>query len=157
MVLANQDSLLLSGHALLNLLVDKIATLDSERPNSNEKKNERDRSLADYTKLLSDLNSLINSIRSFDKRMQAEAEVVRTTITFADGVRAWWTTSHERICEKAFDLGIFGSAVSICQMAGAGGTMAITAGAALVGVNMALSQTKERSGKERQSKKRTRK
>ena len=117
-VLANRHHLLLSGHALLHLIVDKLATLDSERPNSKRSQDERDRSIAEYTKLLDDLNSLINAIRLFEVQSQAETEVVRTTKTFAEGVRTWWTTSHEKICEKAYDLGVFGSAVSMLTSRG---------------------------------------
>jgi hypothetical protein len=120
--------------ASLTLLIDeKLATLRAERPNSREAQKRRDDQIADYERLKAQLEQLRTAAGAFSKAPKKERAAVEATKTFAEGVRSWWTKSHQRICERAFDMGLFLSAVGICSIAGAGGTLGVVISGALVG------------------------
>lgn len=132
-VFQNREPILLASTALIKLIDDRLSTLRSERPNSDDRMAQLDRSIAEYEMLRSNLDALVESIKKFEKDAGAEKAVVKTTKTLADGLTSWWTTGHEKICDKVYDLGLFGSAVAICSMAGSGGKLAVLVSAALVG------------------------
>jgi hypothetical protein len=142
-VVANREPILLACAALLKLIEEKLASLYTQLPNSDEGISERDQSIADYERLRSDLVALVESIKEFEKGAAAERSVVKTTKSFAEGVKNWWTKSHDKICEKTYDMGLFGSAVAICSMAGAGGKLAVIASAALIGGKSVTNVLKE--------------
>jgi len=62
-----------------------------------------------------------------------ETSVAETTISFATGINNWWSKRHVQICDKAFDMGLFGIGVTICCLAGTGGILAGAIPGAMVG------------------------
>jgi hypothetical protein len=62
-----------------------------------------------------------------------EAQVVKSVTTFSEGVRNWWSKSHDKICDKAYDMGMFATAVTVCSLAGASGNVGVALSAALIG------------------------
>jgi hypothetical protein len=132
-VFANGKQLHIAIAALTLLLDEKIAALNGYIPNDPDSITQRDASLQQYLELKQKLAAIIVSIKKANEGTAKEAEVVKTVTTFADGVRAWWNKSHETICTKAYDMGLFASAVGICSLAGAGGKIAVAVSAALVG------------------------
>jgi hypothetical protein len=69
-----------------------------------------------------------------------EAPIVATTLSLADGLRAWWTKDHSSICNRAFNIGLFAGGLSICAAAGAlgvGAASIVTVGALVGGKNVA--------------------
>jgi len=87
--------------------------------------------LEHYERLKRDILALVDASSGLSAGKVKESEAVEASITLPEGVHKWWDKGHEKICEKAFDLGIFGSAVGICVMAGAGGALAVSVAAAL--------------------------
>jgi hypothetical protein len=89
--------------------------------------------VSDYERMHADLANIRQMVALFKTRQAKEMGVVQSVKTFADGVKTWWRKRHETICARTFDLGLFASSVAICSMAGAGGKLAVSLSAALVG------------------------
>jgi hypothetical protein len=134
-VVMNHQQIAISSKALIILLDDKIAALQSERPNSQEAIAARENSILAYRAIRGDLAALQAAATTFGSRPGAkeQQQVLKSAKRFADGVGDWWNKHHDSICSKAFDMGMFLSAVSICSLAGSGGKVAAIIGAALVG------------------------
>jgi hypothetical protein len=132
-VLINHAQITTTSAALLLLIEERLVGLREERPNSAAAKSTKNQEIAQYESLRGDVATVAAAVTEFKKGTIKEAEVVKATKTFADGVRSWWTKSHQKICDKAFDMGLFLSAVGICSMVGSGGQMAVVVSAALVG------------------------
>jgi Restriction endonuclease len=125
----NFSQIVLAVAALTVQIDDRLIALRAERPNSTEATAARDSAIRDYERLREQLEELRKSITAFKAGRTTEPAVVKNASTFADGVRRWWSKSHEKICDKALDTGLFLSAVTICSLAGAGGNMAVVASA----------------------------
>jgi hypothetical protein len=132
-VIGNWIQIGLSAEALLLLIDEKLDQLRAERPNSSEAKVSRDAEITHYEALKQQLQAFRGTVLNFSKGKANETAVVKSTKSFVNGVRDWWTRGHEKICEKAFDMGMFLSAVGICSLAGSGGQTAVLVSAALVG------------------------
>ncbi len=130
---ANEKEINLAVAGLILQIDAKIQTLTGERPNSDDTIAERDAHITEYKRMRSELEHIRTMIAAFEKGKEKEANVVTSLKTFADGVRLWWDKSHDAILTKTFDMGLFITAVGICSMAGAGGRMAVTVSAVLVG------------------------
>jgi hypothetical protein len=132
-VFANEQQLQIAIAALSLLFDEKIAALKDYVPNDPDSVARKDASLQQYEKLRAELNAVSASIAQFNKGDAKEPQIVKSITTFADGVRSWWNKSHETICTKTYDMGLFASAVGVCSLAGAGGKMSVAVSAALVG------------------------
>lgn len=132
-LLANKHEIALSATALLILINEKIASLRAQRPNSNEAKSQLEEEIAQYEGLREQLDALTNAAASFAAGEVKEGTAVKSATGFADGVQSWWTKSHPKICERAFDMALFVSAVGVCSLAGAGGLVSVIVSGALVG------------------------
>jgi hypothetical protein len=132
-VVANEQQISVTAAALHVLISERIASLQAERPNSDEAQARRDEMIEDYEKLKRNVDALAAAAAAFKKGEKTEVEAVKTTKTFAEGVQNWWAKGHMKIIDKSMDMGLFGCAVGICSMAGAGGKMSAIVSAALVG------------------------
>jgi hypothetical protein len=132
-IVANREQIITAVAALLLLFDEKLHALRDERPNSEHARSKQDEIIAEYEQLRGDLQIFQNSVTDLRQSPKKEAEAIKSAGLFAKGISKWWRKSHQRICEKTYDLGLFALAVTICSMAGAGGQMAVAASAALVG------------------------
>jgi hypothetical protein len=130
---ANGSQITVLTGSLLLLIEARLTALRDERPNHPDDIAARDELIAQYERMQRELNELRQAIEEFQKGAIKETVVVKTTKSFADGVRDWWNKSNQTICTKAYDMGLFASAVGICSVAGAGGKMSVLVSAALVG------------------------
>ena len=130
---AHEQQIQLAIAGLLLQIDHKLEILQAARPNSVKSIAERDAQISEYEKMRAELDRIRALVAAFTRGEVNETAVVRTVDAFAGGVRSWWNKGHDSICSKAFDMGLFASCVGICSMAGAGGKMAITVSAALVG------------------------
>lgn len=132
-ILQNQTQIVLLAEAALRLIDERLASLATERPNSEDAKKDRDQAIAVYRNTRKQLEALHGAVLAFSAGATEEKALVDTTHTFTKGVDDWWTKLHVRICERAFDIGLFLSSVTICSLAGSGGTVAVAVSGALVG------------------------
>jgi hypothetical protein len=126
-VAANKEPLMIACDSLVMLLEEKLAALREQRPNSAAGISKRDDEIADLVRLKRALRILHNAVS------QGKKSVDVSVISFRDGVQQWWDRHHENICSRSFDLAMFLSAVTVCSLAGAGGTAAVLISGALVG------------------------
>ena len=132
-VSANANQITITATALALLIDDKIAALEAERPNSDDTQVHRDQALSEYQMLRAKLTQLQAAIANFLADKSKETALSKDVKSFKSGVRDWWTKSSDTICSKAYDAGVFALLVSICSMAGASGSTAVIASAALAG------------------------
>jgi hypothetical protein len=132
-VAANYAEVKLNTEALVLLLDAKIVSLKRERPNSDEKIAERDRDLKQYEALQRSLVTLSTTATDFHAGNAKETALTEASKSFADCVRLWWKKSPERICQSAYAMSMFLSAVTVCSLVGANGNVAVIVSAALVG------------------------
>lgn len=132
-IVANQSAISLAVAALLLQIEDKITSLRSERPNSPQAIERRDAALFEFERMRAELENIRLLAARFTKNEVSEKKVVSAVTTFAEGIRSWWNKSHERICDKAYDMGMFATAVTICSLTGAAGNVGVAVSAALVG------------------------
>ena len=130
---ANGEQIVTSSHALELLLDKKIADVQRDLPNSPEARAEKTKILAQFRKMKADLIAMRNAVVAYAKGTGTEGKVVKTTKSFEEGVRAWWTKHHEKICERGFDIALFLSAVAICSLLGIGGMTTSIISGVLVG------------------------
>jgi CheY-like chemotaxis protein len=130
---ANLSQITLSSNALLLLIDERLGALEEERPNSLEARGRRDEQIEDYRNLRGLVEEFTGSVVGFAKGALSERAAVKATMSFAEGIRSWWTKKNQVICQRAFDMTLFLSSVAICSMAGAGGAMAVAVSGALVG------------------------
>lgn len=120
-VRTNQTALRLSAISLLALLDAKIEQLREARSNSED--------AAQYEDLKRRVEEFLAASAS-----AADEPIVSTTLSIADGLRAWWTKDHAGICNKAFNIGLFAGGLSLCAAAGAlGPASIITVGTLIAG------------------------
>ncbi len=132
-ILANQPEIAVTSGALIVLIDERLAQLRNARPNSPEATDEKHSSIEHYDRLKQDLIVLADAAAKFKEGAISEREAVKASKSALDGIQNWWNKSHEKICERALDMGLFAIAVSICSMAGSGGKVAVAVSAALVG------------------------
>jgi hypothetical protein len=54
-----------------------------------------------------------------------EEAIVKSTRSFSEGLKSWWTKRHVEICDKTLDMGLFGVGIGLCQLAGVSGLAAV--------------------------------
>jgi hypothetical protein len=118
---------------LLLLIDEKLSSLRERRPNSEEAQALQREQIELYESIRRNLAVLKEAVRAFAAERISERKTISAVKSFADGVKGWWSKGHEQICEKAFDMSMFLSAVAICTAAGSSGNLAVTVSAALVG------------------------
>jgi hypothetical protein len=124
-VRSNQAALQLAALSLLASLDAKLEQLRADRSNSDDP--------AQYEDLKRRVEEFLAASSSND-----EAPIVATTLSLADGLRAWWTKDHSGICNRAFNIGLFAGGLSICAAAGALGPVSVvTVGTLIAGKNIA--------------------
>jgi len=139
-VLQNKAAIALSIEPLLLLIDQRIDALRGERPNSDEARAKVDDSISEYQSLKTRVQELQAASLSFAGGKVEEKVVVAHTMSFAEGVSAWWTKRHEEICSLAFrtglrtvEVGVFVGCLSLCELAGVGGPLTTGLAAALIG------------------------
>jgi hypothetical protein len=128
-IVLNRDAIVLSADSLLLLLDEKIASLRSERLNSEEAAREIER----FEDMRRALEGFRGAALTFTAGKSGERPAVESAETFAGGVSAWWTKDHQKICNSAFTMSLFLTGVSICSLAGAGGSLSAVIVGTLVG------------------------
>jgi hypothetical protein len=129
---ANQATIKVTSASLIALLDERIGDLSSQPPNSDEAKANWEREVQTYRDMKDKTQSLVAAIESLLTDATKQAPVVDATLSFAGGIRKWWTESHPEICERGFDSGLFALGVMICHYAGAGGDIAAVLSATVV-------------------------
>jgi hypothetical protein len=132
-VFRNSSTITVETVSIFLLIEEKLASLHAQEPNSDEAKHERDEKIANYEHLRMQVGEFRLAVELFVKGNIQEATVVKSTLTFAEGIKSWWTKSHHQICERAFDMALFCSAVGVCTLAGAGGPLSVSIPGAMVG------------------------
>jgi hypothetical protein len=89
--------------------------------------------IAFFERLKGELEAFRGAVVDFSNGKEKEATVVKSTKSFEQGVREWWTKGHEKICQNAFEMAMFTTAVGICSLAGSGGKAAVIISGTLVG------------------------
>jgi hypothetical protein len=107
---------------LLILIDERLDSLRQKRDNTDEAYD----AMAAY-------EDLKQRIEVFLAAKTKETSVVATTISFATGISNWWSKRHVQICDKALDMGLFGTGVTICLLGGTGGFLAGAIPGAMVG------------------------
>jgi hypothetical protein len=119
--------------SFLFLIEERIETLRQERPNSEEAKGAVDAAIAELEDLKRRVEAFLGASTQFAANKAKEKAVVETTNSLAAGIADWWSKRHVQICDKAFDIGLFGIGVTTCLLAGAGGVLAVAIPGAMVG------------------------
>ncbi len=132
-IIDNRSQVQITTAALSFLINEKLESLRSQRPNSVHAKRDRDEQLADYESLRKQLAEFRAAVELFVGGSGKEGVAVKTARTFAAGVGSWWNRNHYRICERAFEMGLFLSAVGICSIVGVGGPTSVIISGALAG------------------------
>jgi hypothetical protein len=130
---AHGDQILIAVAALMLQIEGKIAVLRDFIPNSPEAIAKRDGEISDFERTRGELETIREMVVQFRKNEVSEAKTVQAVKTFSEGVRLWWNKSHDKICDKAYDMGMFATAVTICSIAGASGNVGVALSAAMVG------------------------
>lgn len=132
-VIENRTQIVLTANTLALLIEEKLTSLKSQRPNSLDAQLARNEEIQQFEELKQKLSTLHDTVIDLSSGTGKETTVVESAKSFFEGVRAWWNKSHEKICEKTFDMSMFLTAVGICSLAGSGGQTAVVVSAALVG------------------------
>jgi hypothetical protein len=130
---ANGDQILLAVASLSLQIEEKITFLRDFIPNSPEAIAKRDAEISYFERMKGELQTIREMVVQFRKNEVSEAKTVQAVKTFSEGVRLWWNKSHDKICDKAYDMGMFATAVTICSIAGASGNVGVALSAAMVG------------------------
>jgi hypothetical protein len=129
-VLENRIQIVLNLEVLQLLINDKLAALRAERLNTDE----ANQQIEHFEKLKASVEAFHRTSLEFSAGRTGEDAVVTSTISFADGLKNWWTKSHVQICDRAFDFALFTLGVGVCLVAGApGGVAAAVSGAVVKG------------------------
>jgi hypothetical protein len=132
--LKNRVVIDLIGLSFIHLIDDRLASLRQEPPkNSDEARAAIEAAIADYEDLKRRIEAFLGATSEFAVKKVKEKSVVQTTNSLAAGISDWWRNRHLQICDKAFDVGLFGVGVTICVLAGAGGDFAVGVPGALIG------------------------
>lgn len=134
-VRTNRIAIVLSVASLAVLIDEKLAFLHDQRPNNAETQAARDKDIALYKSLKRKVKTLRDVTLELEsgKPGKVREQAVETAANrFVRGVQNWWNKGHEKICDKAFDAAIFASCVLVCELAGCGGSLAVTVSGVLV-------------------------
>jgi hypothetical protein len=132
-VTEHKEQIALLVSAQLALIAERLAYLRAHPPNSPEAIEAVNSEIAHFEEIQLQLQDFDRSAKAGAKDAAEEAKVIEVTKTLAEGVRSWWTKRHEQICERAFEMGLFASAVGVCSLAGAGGSLSVAVSGALIG------------------------
>jgi hypothetical protein len=132
-VRANRTAIVLSVISLMVLIDDKLATLRRERPNSKEAQAVRDEAIGHYENLKQDLEALRDMAFQLERGKAKVKTVESVANKFVERIQNWWGKGHEKICDKAYDAGIFISCLSVCSLLGCGGATAVAVSGAIAG------------------------
>jgi hypothetical protein len=126
-LIANSDAIVINVEAALLLIDERIASLD--RRNSAEARDE----LEQYQNLRQALGKFRDTAHAFLLHEISEADAVEESLSFVQGIRAWWHQRHVAICDSAFNSALFLSLLGICKICGAEGEASTIVAGALVG------------------------
>jgi hypothetical protein len=133
-VRTNRVAIILSVSSLGLLIDDRLSSLRNERPNDPDTQAARDEAIAHYEILKRTLDHLRSVASQLESGQRPDQETLKkAAITFGEGVQNFWNKAHEKICQTAFDVGIFTSCVGLCSLLGSGGEITATIAGALVG------------------------
>jgi len=132
-VLKNRVEIDVAAASLLLLIDERLKSLREQRPNSSEAQAARDAAIADCEDLKRRVELFLGAASQFAAKKAKETSVVETTNSLAAGIGDWWSKRHVQICDRAFEMGLFGFGVTICLLAGAGGALAVGIPGAMVG------------------------
>lgn len=130
---ANGEQILVAVAALMLQIEAKIKSLRDFTPNHPDTIANWNAEISDFERMKGELQTIREMVVQFRKNEVSEAKAVATVKTFSDGVRLWWNKSHDKICDKAYDMGMFATAVTVCSIAGASGNVGVALSAAMVG------------------------
>jgi hypothetical protein len=119
-VFSNKAALQLTAFSLRATLDAKLERMRDERSNSEDQ-----RQYEDLRRLVDEF--LVASIGN------EEDPIIAKTLSLADCLRDWWAKDHVSICNKALNIGLLGSGLAICGLAGALGPISVATVGALVG------------------------
>jgi hypothetical protein len=129
-VLNNRAAIDLIAASFLVLIDERLESLRQERSNSEEGSAAREQ-LEDLKR---GVEAFLGATSKFATAKKTKEElVVETTTSFATGIGNWWSKRHVQICDRSFEMGLFGIGVTICLLAGTGGILAAAIPGAMVG------------------------
>jgi hypothetical protein len=140
--LRNHDTITVAVSALSTLIDSKLVTLYSSPPNSDEARKEWNDDISEYENLQDKVMELKRAVEAFVSGRGEEESINNTAVSFSEGVKSWWTKCHERICERAYETGIFLSAVTVCGLTGQGGSTTVAVALVLTGAQHAVDALK---------------
>jgi hypothetical protein len=129
----NDITIIISVATLVVLIDKKLAQLRDERPNDADTQKTRDGAIAHYERVKRDIEALRDVAFKVKQGKVEEKAVTKASTTFMQGVQNWWERDHLDISSKAYDATIFVSCVSLCALAGCGGTAAVVLSGVLAG------------------------
>jgi hypothetical protein len=132
-VLQNKIPIELVASSFLLFIDQKIDALQQQPPNSDESKAAVAKEIADCEDLKRRVEAFLGRTREFSSGKSAEQALVESTTSIEKGLSNWWHRDHIQICNKAFDMSLFSLGMSLCLLAGAGGTLAAILPGVLVG------------------------
>ena len=127
-VRTNRAAIVLSVGSLVLLIDEKLASIRNDR-GRNDKKAQAEE-IAHYERLKQDVEAL----RKVTLNEKASAKTVEKAANkFVQRIQDWWEKDYEKICNKAFDIGLFTLSVGICSLVDSGGPIAVAVSGALIG------------------------
>jgi hypothetical protein len=132
-VLKNAGDIALIGASFIALIDSRLEKLREERPNSDEAKAAVKREIEDCEDLKQRVEAFLGAASEFSTKEIEERSVINATTSVAEGIGRWWSKNHPRICDQAFQMGLFGVGVVMCSLAGAGGPLSALIPGAMVG------------------------
>jgi hypothetical protein len=132
-VLKNLVEIELIGASFIRLIDVRLESLQRERPNSGEACTARDEAIADYQDLRNRIEAFLRDASRFAAKKVEEEPVVKTGTSLAAGIGNWWSRRHVQICDKSFDIGLFGIGFSMCLLGGVDAKLAAAIPGAMVG------------------------
>ncbi len=136
----NRIEIVLAIPPVLVLIEQKIDALRAYLPNHPDEQRKRDDELRQYETLKSQLAALQEVAERLQQGSVEEDEVVKKSLSFAEGVLEWWTKHYDEICASAFNTGVrafeatvFVGCVSVCSLTGIASPLTTALTAALIG------------------------
>jgi hypothetical protein len=132
-VLKNRVEIDLIGISFILLIDERLESLRSELPNSDEALAARDSAIASCEDLRRRVEAFLGATSKFAHGKAKEASAVKAASSFAAGIGDWWSRRHVQICDKAVDMGLFGIGFGMCLLGGVDADFAAAIPGAMVG------------------------
>ncbi|MGY2809579.1 hypothetical protein [Bradyrhizobium sp. USDA 4506] len=130
---ANTKAIQVAIAALMLQIEGKLVVLRDDRPNSLEAVATRDAQIAEYDAMRVELENIRIAVIEYVKGKGKETEVVKSVVTFKQGLQSWWSKRHDNICDNASAGGLFLGSAGLLHLMNADSTIALAIAGTIIG------------------------